>query len=231
MFKKPFDQPFSCFVTGTDTEIGKTLISSAIVHLQAMQGYKVVGMKPVAAGTTQLPHSSKEWVNEDVQSLRRVSSVEVAKELTCPYLFNEPIAPHIAAANEGREIKSEVILKAYEQIQSHAQAVVVEGVGGFRVPLSSDFDTADLAVILQLPVVLVVGMRLGCINHALLSAEAIRARGLELMGWVANSAVPEMARFSENIDAINNRIDAPMLASIPFMSEPSAEIAAGFFRT
>jgi dethiobiotin synthetase len=196
-----------------------------------MQGYKVVGMKPVAAGTTQLPLPSAEWVNEDVQSLRRVSSVEVAKELTCPYLFNEPIAPHIAAANEGREIKSEVILKAYEQIQSQAQAVVVEGVGGFRVPLSAGFDTADLAVKLQLPVVLVVGMRLGCINHALLSAEAIRARGLELIGWVANSAVPEMARLRENIDAINNRIDAPMLASVPFMPKPSPYSVVNAFST
>ena len=224
-----FDAPFSCFVTGTDTEIGKTLISSAVVHLQAQKGFKVAGMKPVAAGAVFQEHPDKRWFNEDVHSLMNASSVYLPQDTVCPYLFKTPVAPHLAAEQEGVNIDPNVILQAYEKLRSLTQAVVVEGVGGFRVPLTRTFDTADLASMLELPVILVVGMRLGCINHALLSAESIRARGLNLVGWVANSMGQPMNKLEENIQAIDQRIGAKKLAYVPYLRNASAEAAAPYF--
>ena len=227
-----FDSPFSCFVTGTDTEIGKTLIASTIIHLQTNKGYRVAGMKPVAAGTLfreHPPEQRSQWFNEDVESLAGASNLVVAQELMCPYLFKLPVAPHIAARLENVQINPSTILKAIEQIKQLSQAVVVEGVGGFRVPLTQSFDTADLAVKLKLPVILVVAMRLGCINHALLTAEAIRSRGLELVGWVANSAEEPMNKLEENIEAIDARIKAPRLAHVPFLIDVSVQTALRYF--
>ena len=221
-----FNAPFSCFITGTDTEIGKTLVASAIVHLQAQKGYKVAGMKPVAAGAYQREGM---WCNEDVDSLMSASSVKLDQKLICPFLFTSPIAPHIASKEEGRVIESKRILNSYRQIKQETDAVVVEGVGGFRVPLTIDFDTADLAVELDLPVIMVVGLRLGCISHALLTADAIAVRGLKLIGWVANCVSPDMLRAEDNLTALKERIQAPLIARIPYIENAPYTQAAGYF--
>ena len=219
-------QAFSCFVTGTDTEIGKTLVSSALVHMQALRGWRVAAMKPVAAGAEW---REGRWCNEDVDALAACVSVKLPQEMTTPYLFKTPAAPHIAASLEGKVIDRMHLLDCYQQVRAQADAVVVEGVGGFRVPLNDNYDTADMATDLGLPVVLVVGMRLGCISQALLTAEAITARGLSLMGWVANSVDPQMLFPQENTDAIAQRINAPLLARIPRLEVADAATAAAWF--
>lgn len=216
---------FACFVTGTDTEIGKTLVSSALLHALVQKGGRVAGMKPVAAGT-QLVQG--EWHNEDVDSLVAAGNLDLPLELVTPYLFHDAIAPHIAAQREGVVMRLEHIQECYAAIAAQADAVVVEGVGGFRVPLSPGFDTADLAARLALPVVLVVGLRLGCISHALLTAEAIAQRGLQLAGWVANTVDAGMPFLAENVDALRARLPAPLLGVIPRLAVPSAKAAAGF---
>jgi dethiobiotin synthetase len=215
-------QAFSCFVTGTDTEIGKTLVASALVHMQALRGWRVAAMKPVAAGAEW---RDDRWCNDDVDALAACVSVKLPQEMTTPYLFQTPAAPHIAAASEGKVIDRQHLLNCYHQVRAQADAVVVEGVGGFRVPLNDSYDTADMAKDLDLPVVLVVGMRLGCISQALLTAEAIAARGLSLMGWVANTVDPQMLYPQENIDAIAQRINAPFLTCIPRLEVADASTA------
>jgi len=219
-------QAFSCFVTGTDTEIGKTLVSSALVHMQAQRGWRVAAMKPVAAGAEW---RDGRWCNEDVDTLASRVSVTLPQEITSPYIFQTPAAPHIAAFLENKDIDSKHLLDCYRQVRAQTDAVVVEGVGGFRVPLNDSYDTADMAADLGLPVVLVVGMRLGCISQALLTAEAIASRGLSLMGWVANSVDPHMLYLQENIDAIAQRIKAPLLACIPRLEVADATTTAAFF--
>lgn len=217
--------PFSCFVTGTDTEIGKTLISSALLHGWAQAGHQVVGMKPVAAGAEQ---REGRWHNEDTDSLIAAGNVQAPYALHTPYLWREPMAPHIAARLAGKEMTLDVILKAYAELSRLAQAVVVEGVGGFRVPLSPTLDTADMAKALDLPVILVVGVRLGCINHALLTIEAVQARGLKLAGWVANQVDPHMLAPQANVDALRGRIPAPFLGHVPRMPNATAAMAAEY---
>jgi len=219
-------QAFSCFVTGTDTEIGKTLVSSALVHMQAQRGWRVAAMKPVAAGAEW---RDGRWCNEDVDALASRVSVTLPQEITSPYIFQTPAAPHIAAFLENKDIDSKHLLDCYRQVRAQTDAVVVEGVGGFRVPLNDSYDTADMAADLGLPVVLVVGMRLGCISQALLTAEAIASRGLSLMGWVANSVDPHMLYLQENTDAIAQRIKAPLLACIPRLEVADATTTAAFF--
>ncbi len=214
---------FACFVTGTDTGVGKTLISSALLHGLSKAGLKTEGMKPLAAGAEM-----REGVlhNDDVFQLEAASSLALPRDLVVPYLLREPAAPHIAAALEQTAIDPQRLLSAYAQIAAQAESVVVEGVGGFRVPLTDDFDTADLAEKLQLDVILVVGLRLGCLNHALLTAEAIAARGLRLAGWVANQIDPAMPHQQENIDALSQRLSAPLLGVVPHMAQASAASAA-----
>jgi dethiobiotin synthetase len=219
-------QAFSCFVTGTDTEIGKTLVSSALVHMQAQRGWRVAAMKPVAAGAEC---RDDRWCNEDADALAACVSVKFPQALTTPYLFQTPAAPHISASLEGKVIDRKHLLDCYRQVRAQADAVVVEGVGGFRVPLNDSYDTADMAADLGLPVVLVVGMRLGCISQALLTAEAIAARGLSLMGWVANTVDPHMLYPQENTEAIAQRINAPLLARIPRLEVADAAVAAACF--
>ncbi|KAB8036047.1 dethiobiotin synthase [Janthinobacterium aquaticum] len=214
---------FACFVTGTDTEIGKTLTSSAILHALVQRGVRACGMKPVAAGAEL---RDGELHNEDADMLAAAGNVTMLRNLTTPYMFREPAAPHIAAALEGVQIDPVPILAAYLEVAAASDAVVVEGVGGFRVPLSSNYDTADLAQQLDLPVILVVGMRLGCISQALLTLEAITARGLKVIGWVANTLEVEMRFQEENIDALIERIPAPLLGRVPRLAQPSAAAAA-----
>ncbi|MSQ66320.1 MAG: dethiobiotin synthase [Limnohabitans sp.] len=216
-------QAFSCFVTGTDTEIGKTLVASALVHMQVIRGWRVAAMKPVAAGAEW---RDNRWCNEDAEALAACVSVKLPQEITTPYLFKTPAAPHIAASLEEVVIDRMHLISCYQQVRAQADAVVVEGVGGFRVPLNDNYDTADMAKDLGLPVVLVVGMRLGCISQALLTAEAISTRGLSLMGWVANTVDPHMLFPQENIDAIAQRINAPLLGCIPRLLVANAATAA-----
>ncbi|WP_228894156.1 dethiobiotin synthase [Pseudoduganella aquatica] len=214
---------FSCFVTGTDTEIGKTLTSSALLHALVKQGVRACGMKPVAAGAEM---RNGVLHNDDADQLTAAGNVTMLQSLTTPYMLKEPAAPHIAAAMEGVTIDAVPILAAYLEIAAATDAVVVEGVGGFRVPLNDSFDTADLAQQLNLPVILVVGLRLGCISHALLTAEAIAARGLKLVGWVANELQTEMNFADDNVAALAQRIPAPLLGRVPRLAQPTAAAAA-----
>jgi dethiobiotin synthetase len=216
---------FACFVTGTDTEIGKTLVSSAILHKLVQHGQRACGMKPIAAGAEE---RDGELHNEDAAMLRAAGNVNLPQHITTPFMLREPCAPHIAAELEGVCIEPVRILTAYAEILGASDATVVEGVGGFCVPFSDDFDSAGLAVQLGLPVILVVGLRLGCINHALLTAEAIVARGLVLAGWVANQVDPDMRFADENVAALEQRMPAPLLGRVPRLDQPSAAAAAAY---
>jgi dethiobiotin synthetase len=210
---------FACFVAGTDTEIGKTLTSSAMLYSLVRSGARACGMKPVAAGAVL---RNGRLHNDDADQLIDAGNVHLPQSLTTPFMLKEPAAPHIAAALEGIEIDPVPILAAYVEIAAASEAVVVEGVGGFRVPLTGDFDTADLAEQLALPVVLVVGLRLGCLNHALLTAEAIHARGLPLAGWICNRIDATMLAAEDNIDYLRAHLPAPLLADIAFSAAPDA---------
>ncbi len=214
---------FSCFITGTDTGVGKTLISAGFLHALGRTGVKAAGMKPVAAGTEI--RDGQLW-NEDVALLADASTLHLPRELTTSYLLNEPCAPHVAAKLQNVSVDFSVLTRAYQEVAAAADAVVVEGVGGFRVPLTDDIDTADFAAALQLDVILVVGLRLGCLNHALLTAEAIAARGLKLAGWIANQLDPAMPHQTDNVQALQHRLAAPLLGVVPWMSVPSAALAA-----
>jgi dethiobiotin synthetase len=222
--------PLSLFVTGTDTEIGKTFVSAALLRGFARAGLRAAGMKPVAAGAFL---RDGVWHNEDADQLDAAASVLLPAPIRTPYLLKEPAAPHIAAALENVTLDVAHIVACHQEARTRADVVVVEGVGGFRVPLSAAHDTADLAVALGLPVVLVVGMRLGCISHALLTAESIAARGLPIAGWVANRIDPAMTFADENIDALRERLaaghGAPLLGVVPNLrgANASADAAAG----
>jgi dethiobiotin synthetase len=216
---------FSCFVTGTDTEIGKTLVSCAILHKLAAAGVRACGMKPVAAGADL---RDGELHNEDCDQLVACSNVHLPRNITTPYLLRDACAPHIAAARDGVTIEAVPIIAAFAEVVAASDAVVVEGVGGFRVPFSDDFDSAQMAEQLNLPVILVVGLRLGCLSHALLTIEAIVRRDLVLAGWVVNQIDPDMLFAEENIAALTARIPAPMLGRIPYLAHASAAEAATF---
>ena len=213
----------SYFITGTDTGVGKTLVTSALVHGFAEKGYKAAALKPVAAGCAW--HEGR-LLSEDVAQLEAASNVELPAAIVNPYSLEPPVAPHIAARQAGVELDLDVIQQACEQAARQVDILLVEGVGGFRVPFSDQADSADLAVRLGLPLIMVVGMRLGCLNHALLTAEAIASRGLHLAGWVANRIDPEMLVFEENLQALENRLDAPCLGVIPWLPEAGFKSAA-----
>ena len=191
------------FVTGTDTGVGKTYVACKLIRDYVAQGYKTIGMKPVAAGGDLV---NGKWVNDDVLKLEQASNVMAPRELINPYSFKEAIAPHIAAEKAGVEIKIEKIVQAYHQLTLMADVVVVEGAGGFLVPLNEKENLADLATALAIPIILVVGIKLGCINHSVLTVEAIKARQLTLHGWVANLIDPEMPFLQENIQAISKQL-------------------------
>jgi dethiobiotin synthetase len=198
------------FITGTDTDAGKTYVACKLIQQYVAQGFKVIGMKPVAAGTEFVDGA---WVNDDVLKLEAASNVKAPRELINPYSLNPAIAPHIAAEKVGVEIKISVIKEAFEALSKLADIVVVEGAGGFLVPLNDKESIADLAVALDIPVILVVGMKLGCINHSLLTLEAIKARNLTLHGWVANKIAPDMACYDENIATITQKMQLNCLAN------------------
>ncbi len=205
------------FVTGTDTGVGKTFVSCALLQALARRHPRVVGMKPVAAGLVQTQDG---WDSEDAIALRAASTVRVPAALDNPVRLPDPLSPHLAAERAGTRIDIHHLVACQRELAQHADAVVVEGAGGFLVPLSPTHTGADLAQALGLPVLLVVGLRLGCLNHALLSAEAIRARGLTLAGWVANRIDPGMAAPDDNIAFLRQRLGAPLLADIAHSAAP-----------
>jgi len=205
------------FVTGTDTGCGKTVVSCALMAALQARELRVLGMKPVASGCARAAGGLR---NDDALALAAQGSVAVPYEDVNPYAFEPAIAPHIAAAEAGVEMGPGQIRDAYARLAARVDRVVVEGVGGWRVPLGAGTDVAALARDLALPVVLVVGLRLGCINHAVLTAQAIVADGLSLAGWVGNLVDPEMACVEEHIAAIRDRIAAPCLGLLPW--RPSA---------
>lgn len=208
------------FITGTDTDIGKTYVACALLHAFRQSGHSAIGMKPVAAGLNATGQ------NDDVEMLVAASSVAAVREVVNPYCFPDPIAPHIAAQEAGITIRPEPIQAAMQVLSQQADVVVVEGVGGFLVPLGDSFDSADLAEALAMPVILVVGMRLGCLNHALLTQEAIGRRRLRLAGWVANCIDPAMSRFDENLATLKASIAAPLLGIVPHAPSGGPEKAA-----
>ncbi|MEW6314257.1 MAG: dethiobiotin synthase [Pseudomonadota bacterium] len=199
------------FVAGTDTGVGKTLVSCALLRGFVARGLRAVGMKPVAAGC------------DDVDRLRAAGNVEAGCAWVNPYALSAPIAPHLAARQAGVQIDLCRIDDAFRQLGAIADVVVVEGVGGALVPLNDREDSSDLMRKLALPVVLVVGMRLGCLNHALLTAEALERRGLAMAGWVANRIDPDMPAWAENIAALEQRLVPPLLGVVPFAAAPVAE--------
>jgi len=210
------------FVAGTDTGVGKTLIACALLRGFAARGLRVVGMKPVAAGAVR---RRGVWHHDDVVQLRTAANVDAPLALVNPYCFVPPIAPHIAAQEAGVTIRMAVIEKSYARLGRNADLVVVEGVGGLLVPLGRRLNAADIPARLDLPVVLVVGLRLGCLNHALLTVEALQARGLYLAGWIANRIDPAMARATENLQTLRARIKAPLLGMVRYAQNPQlAEI-------
>ena len=205
------------FVTGTDTDVGKTYIATALVRHFVQQGYQAVGMKPVAAGCQK---ENGELRNTDVSALVAASNVDADLALINPYAFEPAIAPHIAAEQAGITVSLAKIQQAFDSLQAQADVVVVEGAGGFRVPINRQETMADLAAQLNLPVIMVVGIRLGCINHALMTAGSIRAAGLNLVGWVANRIDPDMPALAENVTTLKAMIKAPCIADVAWGEAP-----------
>jgi len=211
------------FVAGTDTSVGKTLIACALLHGFAACGLRVAAMKPVAAGAVC---RRGVWHHDDVVRLRAAANVDARVDLVNPYCFAPPIAPHIAAQARGVTIRMSLIAKSYAQLARNADLVVVEGAGGLLVPLGRRLSAADIPARLGLPVVLVVGLRLGCLNHALLTVEALQTRGLYLAGWIANRIDPAMARSTENLQALRARIKAPLLGTVHHTQNPQPVLVA-----
>jgi len=198
------------FISGTDTEIGKTVVTCALLRALDSRGVTATGMKPVAAGIT--PHGT--W--DDVERIRHASGIAAAMDDMAPFRLGAPASPHFAAREDGVTIRMEAILSALDRLERLAELVVIEGVGGFRVPLSEHLDSADLAQAMRAPVLLVVPMRLGCINHALLTAEAVANRGLSLPGWVANAGIDaNYPRIEQTVESISDRIQAPCIGVLP----------------
>lgn len=202
------------FIIGTDTNVGKTYVASQLIQHFVATGLKTIGMKPIASGCELAENG--ELINEDVQKLNSASNIGATSNLINPYRFAPAIAPHIAAEKVGTTMRIDTIQQAYAQLTELADVVIVEGAGGFFVPISAQQTLADVAVALNIPVILVVGIKLGCINHALLTVEAIQARSLTLAGWVANQIEPEMPMIDENLATLKQRISAPCLSVVPW---------------
>lgn len=201
------------FITGTDTEIGKTLVAGALIQKFREHGMNALGFKPVAAGTYQ--DSQGKILNEDIETLRIAANLEPGQVMPSPYVFDMPIAPHIAAEKLGKRLQISTILESYKEVSLQTNLIIIEGAGGLLIPLNAEENLGDLAQQLGLPVIMVVGMRLGCINHALLTYEALTSRKLIVAGWVANCLASEMPFLQENIKTLQTKIQASFLGSIP----------------
>ena len=215
------------FVTGTDTEVGKTFISAALLARAKQQGLTTAAVKPVASGADTTPEGLR---NEDGLALLKQCSLPLRYEEVNPVIFEPAIAPHIAAQKINRTVSIDE-LKIYCQnvLAKKADLTLIEGAGGWRVPVNREETLADLAKLLQLPIILVVGMRLGCINHAILTAEAIARDGLHLAGWVANRITPTMNEYDENFLTLNRLIKAPCIGHVPYIKTLDPNLAIGYF--
>ncbi|QWD68486.1 dethiobiotin synthase [Polynucleobacter sp. VK25] len=205
-------KPNGFFVTGTDTEVGKTLVSGALILKLREQGVNAIGFKPVVAGTYKDAQGFTQ--NEDIETLRIASNLSSDELSLCPYVLDQPAAPHLVAKHQGLKLEMAVITEAFRNTQKHADCIVVEGAGGLLIPLNEDENLSDFAKEIHLPVILVVGMKLGCINHALLTYEAIKARNLNIVGWVANALSEEMPLLQENLQTLQTRMNTPFLGLI-----------------
>ncbi len=214
------------FISGTDTNIGKTVVTLGLMTALQKTNLKVTGMKPVASGCV----STREGLrNEDALKIRSLSSNEHSYEQFNPYAFEPPVAPHVIAEENGVLIDFHKIQSSYEKLVGGMDVIVVEGVGGWNVPLGPNKKVSDLALSLNLPVILVIGLKLGCINHAILTAEAIRSDGIPLKGWVANEVEPVYPTLDPTIDYLKANIASPMLAHVPYMENLNIdEVAATF---
>ena len=205
------------FVTGTDTEVGKTLVSGALILILREAGIRTIAFKPVVAGT--YIDASGQTLNEDLETLRIASGLHSREQSLCPFVLDVAAAPHLVAQKNNMHLDATLILDEFNALTSAFDSVVVEGAGGFLVPLNEQEDLGDVAQAMDLPVILVVGMRLGCINHALLTCEAIVSRQLTIAGWVANTLSEEMPLLAENIQTLKDRIFAPFLGLVPTLPE------------
>jgi len=212
------------FITGTDTGCGKTEVTLGLMARFQARGERVLGMKPVASGAAVTAGGLR---NDDALRIQAQGSFQAPYGQLNPYVFEPPIAPHLAARQAGRVIAAERIAECCRSLSSSADRVLVEGVGGWQVPLGDTETVADLARHLGFPVLLVVGMRLGCINHALLSVQSILASGCELAGWVANQVDPRMQAVADNLETLRQRIGAPLLGHVPALPEPDPDVIAG----
>lgn len=215
--------PRSFFITGTDTGVGKTLVSCALIHAFKARGLKVIGMKPVASGSE---HTAQGLRNADALALQQAANVPAEYDTINPYCFAPAIAPHLAARQAGVAIELSILQRAYKQLSARAEVVVVEGAGGWRVPLEPTGYLSDLPEAWGLEVVLVVGVRLGCINHAVLTAEAIQRGPCRLVGWVANCIDPDMACREENIATLHERLSAPCWGVLPYTAAAEPQVLA-----
>ncbi|QZA79022.1 dethiobiotin synthase [Deefgea tanakiae] len=201
------------FITGTDTDIGKTVASSQLIRGFSNCGHKTLGMKPIASGCML---SGDILVNSDVESHRLASNVEADIELINPYRFAPAVSPHLAARDANVEISLPHLLECAQQLSQMADVLVIEGAGGWYAPISEQYTIADLATELAAPVIVVVGMRLGCLNHAQLTIDAISQRGLVIAGWIANRVDPAFKRYEDNLAYLKQRIAAPLLAELEY---------------
>ncbi len=222
MDKDFFNSP-GYFITGTDTGVGKTTVTLGLMHYLQAHGQRVAAMKPVASGCVNTADGLR---NDDALKLQQQASVALAYSQVNPYAFEPAIAPHIAASANGIRIEPGRILQAYSELSGTVDCMLVEGVGGWQVPLDGQYTTADLACRLGLPVILVVGLRLGCLSHARLTADAIAAGGLPLAGWVVNSPAPLAEAWEETTNALIKIINAPLLGIVPVLKAVSAEAVA-----
>lgn len=208
------------FVTGTDTEVGKTRISAGLLSAARTQGFSTLGLKPIAAGCEMTRDGPR---NEDALALMAASTCELAYHQVNPIALTPPIAPHIAAREAGEVITPERLTHAMpRRAMGEVDLCLVEGAGGWRLPIGEGRTLPDWVASEGWPVILVVGMKLGCLNHALLSAEAIQADGLTLAGWVANRVDPAMSRYQENLETLKAMLTAPLLAEVPFLTSDAA---------
>jgi dethiobiotin synthetase len=216
------------FITGTDTGCGKTEVTLGLMQALQRRGEQVLGMKPVASGAVE---SSAGLRNDDALRILAQGSTQPPYEWINPFAYKPPISPHLAAEAAGRPIDLLRIRNGYARLTERADRVLVEGVGGWLAPLSGENTLADLALGLKLPVLLVVGLRLGCINHALLTEASIRQSGAQLMGWVANQVEPEMAAREGNLETLKARLSVPCLGEIPWLAQPTSAAIGEYLDT
>ena len=212
--------PNQFYVTGTDTGVGKSVASAALLHALRARGRRAIGMKPVASGCEWIDGG---WRNEDARLLQAASDPRPDYDDVNPFALRAPVAPELALRDDGVELALTPILAAHARLASQGDAMVVEGVGGWAAPLSAELDQLDLIRALRLPVVLVVGLRLGCINHARLSVRAIQDDGVELLGWIGNVIDPAMARIDDNFGILRQRLPIPCWGRLPYAARPDPE--------